>query len=263
MSADNCDAGRFSDGLADRGSPRRTREREWKNRFRRARHLWRAIVGGDLYLKAQVRCAQACLGNEGAEWCVCPTGLSEDSIVYSFGVGTDISFDLELIRQFGLRVHGFDPTPRAIAWVRSQRLPEKFIFHNYGIGARDGNALFRPPQNPDHVSYRVAPRGGPGTRLVEAPVHRLATILEKLRHERVDVLKMDIEGAEYEVVPDLFSCGNPVNQLLVEFHHGWREIGVEKTKEAVAALNRAGYKIFYVSPYGTEFSFVKCDPAPR
>jgi FkbM family methyltransferase len=156
-----------------------------------------------------------------------------------------------------MRVHGFDPTPRAIAWVKSQDLPEKFIFHDYGIGGHDGNVLFRAPENPNHVSYSVVPRGATDGSFIEAPVHRLATIVKELGHEKIDVLKMDIEGAEYAVVEDFVSFEKPVNQLLVEFHHSWQETGIRSAKEAVATLNRAGYKIFHVSPSGREISFVR------
>jgi len=47
----------------------------------------------------------------------------------------------------------------------------------------------------------------------------------------------------------------PVKQLLVEFHHRWPQIGIEKTKRAIQALNAAGYRIFSVSPSGEEYSF--------
>lgn len=67
----------------------------------------------------QLGCPKINLGNEGASWCVCPTGLSENSIAYSFGVGREISFDIALIQQFGMRVHAFDPTPRSVAWIRT------------------------------------------------------------------------------------------------------------------------------------------------
>jgi FkbM family methyltransferase len=229
----------------------------WKDNIRRTRRLLREVLGRGRRIPVQVRCAKQYFGNEHAEWCVCPDGLSEESIVYSFGVGTDISFDLELIRRFGMRVDGFDPTPRAIAWLRSQDLPEKFVFHDYGIGGHDGNVIFRAPQDPSDVSYRVVPHGSLGVALIEAPVQRLESILKNLGHQKIDVLKMDIEGAEYDVVEDLLSSQIPVKQLLVEFHHSWQEIGMKRTQEAVSALNQAGYKIFYVSPSGTEFSFVK------
>ena len=183
--------------------------------------------------------------------------ISEQSIIYSFGVGEDISFDLELIQRFGVQVHAFDPTPRAIAWMRSQRLPVKMKFHEYGVAAHDGSAVFRPPENPSYVSYSILARGGDTVGSVEAPVYRLMTIMKMLRNEKIDILKIDIEGAEFAVLQDLIASNVPVRQLLVEFHHRWPEVGLEKTKEAVRNLNRAGFQIFDVSPTGEEYSFLR------
>jgi FkbM family methyltransferase len=230
--------------------------RWFKNSVRRVRHIFRAVRGRDLYFRVEMRCESVCLGNERAEWCICPNGLSNQSVVYSFGVGEDISFDLELIRRFGVRVHAFDPTPRAIAWVQSQTLPAQFSFHDYGIGAVDGNLVFCPPKNPGFVSYSVISQGSTATP-IEAPVRRLATIMKMLGHDELDVLKMDIEGAEYDVLGDVIASKVRVGQLLVEFHHRWGDIGLEKTRDTIRRLNQAGFRIFKVSPTGEEYSFLK------
>jgi len=50
--------------------------------------------------------------------------------------------------------------------------------------------------------------------------------MRELRHASIDLLKMDIEGAEYDVLADMISQRIPVKQLLVEFHHRWPQIGV-------------------------------------
>src|SRR5690606_32780713 len=44
-------------------------------------------------------------------WTVHPDVLSKDSIVYAFGVGSNIEWDKEMVRRFGLTLHAFDPTP--------------------------------------------------------------------------------------------------------------------------------------------------------
>jgi hypothetical protein len=93
--------------------------------------------------------------------------------------------------------------------------------------------------------------------VVEAPVCRLDTILKTLGHMKIDVLKMDIEGAEYEVVSDFLASRAAVGQLLVEFHHRWDDVGLQRTKEAVRNLNAAGFRIFHVSASGEEYSFLK------
>ena len=50
-------------------------------------------------------------------------------------------------------------------------------------------------------------------------VRILRTIMKDLKHQRIDVLKVDIEGAEYDVFDELFSSGFlDVDQILVEVH---------------------------------------------
>lgn len=227
-----------------------------KDTLRGARHVLRAMVGTDVYAREQLQCAKVCIGNVSASWVICPARLSEESTVYSFGVGEDISFDLALIERFGLRVHAFDPTPRSGAWLRMQETPEEFIFHEYGIGSYDGSVMFHPPENPNFVSYSVVARGAPSGPAIKAPVYRLSTIMNLLGHANIDLLKMDVEGAEYEVIKDLIMSGMNVGQLLVEFHHRWPQVGARRTREAIRALNRAGFRIFNVSPAGSEYSFL-------
>jgi FkbM family methyltransferase len=221
-------------------------------RIRRAVHVLR---GTDLWQRAQVKENSVLLGNGKACWRVCASGLSKDTIVYSMGVGEDVSFELDLIRRFGVQVYAFDPTPRSVDWVKAQVLPGQFVFHPYGIADYDGTCKFHPPENPFHVSHTLLDRESKKPS-IELPVHRLDTIMTTLGHSRVDVLKMDIEGAEYTVLRDIIRAGVRTHQLLVEFHHRWPEVGVEQTRWAIHELNSIGYKIFSVSPSGEEYGFL-------
>ncbi len=90
------------------------------NALRVGRRALRSLVGRDLFYRRELTVQRVSLGRPGAEWCVCPIGLGPASIVYSFGVGEDVSFEMELIERFGTPVHAFEPTPRSLAWVRSQ-----------------------------------------------------------------------------------------------------------------------------------------------
>ena len=225
-----------------------------------AKRTVRALRGEDLWQRAQTGCEKIWLGNTGARWCVCPQDLSTSSVVYSFGVGEDISFDLALIERFGLRVQAFDPTPQSIEWLQTQTVPREFVFHGYGVAGFDGNCAFLPPENPAHVSHSMVARET-SRPAIEVAVRRLGTIMKMLGHEHIDLLKMDIEGAEYGVLADMLSSGIPVKQLLVEFHHRWPQLGIEKTKQAIHALNAAGYRIFSVSPSGEEYGFLRLPDA--
>lgn len=229
---------------------------EIKDFLRRGRRVLKALKGQDVLFRPQIRCKKAYFGNEGCRWCICPDGLTQQSIVYSFGIGEDISFDLALIERFGVSIHAFDPTPKSIDWVNSQTLPEEFILHKYGLAAQDGTIQVFPPENPNHVSHSFVQRSEQDNA-VEVPVHRLATVMQMLGHSEIDILKIDIEGAEYDVIDDIVESGIPINQLLIEFHHRWPEIGAAKTRQGVERLLQAGYRIFDVSPTGEEYSFIK------
>lgn len=202
----------------------------------------------------KLECQKVVLGTEYGGYAVCPTPLDANSVVYSFGVGCDVSFDLGLIELRGVTVHAFDPTPRSIEWVSSQALPERFKFHGWGIADFDGSATFHPPKDPTHVSHTVlAGKAAPGGSF-EVPVFRLKTIMDRLGHDHLDVLKMDVEGAEYAALNDILTSGIPISQLLIEFHHHRPEVSLAQTQAALDALVAAGFRVFHENPSGHEFS---------
>ncbi len=198
-------------------------------------------------------------GARSGVWTVCPDGITPDSVVCSFGVGDNIAWDLAMIRRFGVEVHAFDPTPGAVRWVRAQTLPPRFHFHEYGVAAHDGVLRFAAPSKAGAVNYTPVAAGTEGAEetSVIAPVRRLSTIWDQLGRRPIEVLKMDIEGGEYEVIDDLLSSGVPVRQLLVEFHHHFPTVGLARTLRAVRRLAAAGFRIFHISQRGLEFSFLR------
>jgi FkbM family methyltransferase len=199
------------------------------------------------------------LGSDYGGYAVSPEGLDEGSVVYSFGIGEDASFDVELMQRFGVTIHAFDPTPRSIAWVESQQLGPRFVMHPWGLASYDGSASFTPPENPEHVSHTVLDRSKYSGDKIEVPVYRLATILEKLGHDRLDILKMDIEGAEYEVIDDLVASTLRPRQVLLEYHHHLEGVPLERSEASIRALCDAGYAVVHIADSGRELSFVLRD----
>lgn len=74
---------------------------------------------------------------------------------------------------------------------------------------------------------------------VDVPVRRLDTLLAELGIEHVDVLKIDVEGAEPAVVRGLL--GGPVRPTVCVVEGVAAEIGRAPGDEAVALLTAAGY----------------------
>jgi FkbM family methyltransferase len=215
----------------------------------------KSAIGLDVYRRPEVAVETVSLGEGPGRWSVVSGVLEAHTVAYSLGVGTDISFERDLIARHGVTVHAFDPTPIALQWAASQRLPERFTLHPYGVAGFDGMATFAAPRKKKFSSFSLVRSGGAGSS-VEAQVHRLVTLAGMLQLPRPDLIKLDIEGAEYAVLPDLIESGFRPRQILVEFHHRWREVGARRTREALALLARHGYRIAAVSPNGMEYTLL-------
>jgi|GEM_PF-685344 len=193
-------------------------------------------------------------GNDYCNYAICTDYISNNSIVYSFGVGEDVSFDISLINKYGLKVYAFDPTPKSIRWIQKQNLPNEFTFYNLGVSDVDGSEEFYLPEKDEYVSCSSIIKFN--SKTVKVNVNRFDTIASKLNHDYIDILKMDIEGSEYKVIEDILKSKVIVKQILVEFHHRFENIGYGKTYDIIKKMSEKGYKLFYMSQSGEEFSFI-------
>jgi FkbM family methyltransferase len=177
--------------------------------------------------------------------------VDEDSVCYSLGVGEDITFDLDLIRAKSTSVFAFDPTPRAIEYARSHGEPVAgFHFEPVGIYSRRGVFRFYAPENTDWVSHSIENLQRTSDYF-EAECVTLSDAMSSLGHDHVDLLKMDIEGAEYEVLQWMLANRLYPSVLLVEFD---QPAPFRRTVETVREWQRVGYEL--VSIRGWDYTFV-------
>ena len=138
--------------------------------------------------------------------------INSNSIVYSLGIGEDITFDEELINAKGCKIFAYDPTPKAINHIKNKNNP--FIkFKDIGVSDFDGVSSFDPPPKPEYASYKESENGS-----FFFQVQKVKTIMEDNNHDRIDLLKMDIEGSEYKVMLDIIKDEIFPTQIVGEFH---------------------------------------------
>ncbi len=189
---------------------------------------------------------------------IIPSLLDKSSVIYSFGTGRDISFDLRCIRKHGASVFAFDPTPVSIDWIGNQRLPDRFHFHPYGISASEtGQAEFFLPSNPRAVSGSlVKHKEVDAAKSVKVMMKTFDDITRELGHTHIDVLKMDIEGSEYDVIAAILASPVTVDQILVEFHDRNFEAAEPGSREAIRKLSGKGYLVYGCSRSFEEISLI-------
>jgi len=215
------------------------------------------VAGKVNHLKITKSCKHVWYGNTYGGFYICPDLLDEKSVIYSFGIGEDISFDTAIIKKHGCHVFGFDPTPKSINWVKGQEINEKFHFYEFGIGNKSGFVDFFLPKNPEHVSGSlIDTKNVDSAKKVSVVMKSLEDIMNELDHKHIDVLKMDIEGSEYDVIENILSSKISITQILIEFHDRFFENGTLKTKQAIQKLNSYGYEIYAVSDSFEEISFI-------
>ena len=215
------------------------------------------LSGRELWLRREIDVETIASGG----WRFLDDELDAGSIVYSLGVGDSVEFDLALIKRTGARVYAFDPTPYARDWVEAQSLPQEFEFFPWAASGKDGHLrLYRRVNRRGkraEVMWTADSSAGDPDDYVDAPAYTFASLMKQLGHNNVDLMKMDVEGAEYDILDALQQAACLPRQLLVEYHHRFPGIGKARTAASIKRLRALGYRIFDVSETGREIGFLR------
>lgn len=182
-----------------------------------------------------VRCGKA------AGFDIVPSLLTgrEGLTAYSFGVGFDYSFELELSEKYGMEVYAFDPSPEVVKEMEGRKLPKNLKYYAYGLSGEDACKTFYLPSSGKDYSEYFAPWTSRGK--IQMQVRRLSTLMEQFGHKRLDLLKMDVEGSEFFALPDILGSGIAFDQLCIETHTRIFPDSVEKMRGVKKLLNDHGY----------------------
>ena len=179
-----------------------------------ARHGKKAGFG--LWLRPRPQGPIETLGTGYGRWRLPLDELGEGSVCYCAGVGEDTQFDEALMAR-GHKVLAFDPTPRAIAHAEQvrQQWPQ-YRFSAVGLWDENTAVDFFVPKDPRHVSHSILNLQNT-TDSFHAKVCTLETLMSENGHESIDLLKIDIEGAEHRVIADILRQGIYPRVICLEF----------------------------------------------
>jgi len=195
------------------------------------------------------------LGSRYGGWWVDSRAIGANPLLIDCGLGLDISFPVAFLARFGGHVIGIDPHPRSVAYCEALKPPgmeillrafwrepgQSLEFHL----PRGAEAL---PSGADGISGSLlASHSYAGGGTIRVSSTSLAEVLAGAGRDECDVLKLDIEGAEYEVLEALCRSGEirRSGQVLVEFHHGWTEHPYSRTVAAIEAMRDCGFELIH------------------
>jgi FkbM family methyltransferase len=188
------------------------------------------------------------LGSAYGGWTVPGSMIERLWLCYSVGAGGDISFDRELMQRFGVMVRAFDAVAQfaesALQEARDAGQEARFSAHHAAIAMCDGP--IRMQQSHDPHSRSVSSAGlYESDRFIELPGRTLTSLMTELGDDHIDLLKLDIEGAEYEVIPTLDLRALGVKVFATQLHHSG---SVREARALVTQLRQDGYELVACRP---------------
>ena len=165
--------------------------------------------------------------------------------IISCGLGEDATFDIEMINRFNANVISIDPTPRALKHFNEikfnfgkkrtttanetgklaisdynlEKVSEKnFNFINKAIWKENNKEIkLFFPKNEANVSLSINKNPKFSEEYYLAQTINYQEILNTYKLKKIDILKLDIEGAEIEVLWSVMKNLILPEQILVEF----------------------------------------------
>ena len=142
--------------------------------------------------------------------------LDKTSIVFDVG-GYLGDYAEAIYQKFGCQVYLFEPVPQFYdSCVERFRNNPSIICLNYGLSSKSG--WFEINLNNNESSFKKA---GLSNISQKAEVRSITKVATELGIENIDLIKINIEGAEFELLPEIIDAGliRRIKYIQVQFHN--------------------------------------------
>lgn len=198
------------------------------------------------------------LGSAYGGWRIPDHAVTEGQTCYCIGSGDDITFDLELIRRYGAVVRAVDPVeayePQVLAAAGGD---PRFTYRRAAVATRDGPVRMQAHHEPGSGSLSAA--GLYETdEWVDVDGLTIRSLMQEFGDDHIDLLKIDVEGIEYELVPTLDLAGLGVKVFAIQLHHTGT---IRDALRLVSGLGRQGYSLVAQRP-AVKLTFIREHSSP-
>lgn len=152
--------------------------------------------------------------------------VDEKSILYD--IGANIGYYSLLATKKGATAYAFEPSPQILPWldenIQLNKMESRVTVVKEAVSDRDGEITFYPHREGNFGVGKIFEDKTPATRSASAPPVIVKTrTLDHFAEQlgvRPNLIKMDIEGAEYFILnnPPALLRGDNAPTLFIEFH---------------------------------------------
>jgi len=173
--------------------------------------------------------------------------FQQGDVAIDVGIGDDPDFSKYLIYNYKMESFGVDPTRKHSCGLQciEKAIPE-FHYLPYALGTEDGRITFFEPAIYDSGSVLESHLNMIRDSYTSYPVEMvtLGTLLQIVNKEHIAIMKIDIEGYEFELIDHLDGeTLKPISQLIIEFHHGTvKRYTFKDTIQAIKKIEGFGMK---------------------
>jgi FkbM family methyltransferase len=143
--------------------------------------------------------------------------IDEDSVIVDIG-GNVGAFSLYAARwSQDAEIYSFEPNPQVFPLLEINTQNFKNI-HSYFYGLGEKNEMLTLYQNPNNTGASSTSTNYIGSTKVEIEIRSAIQVLNELNIKKIDVLKIDTEGAEVPILKSLEPMFSKIGVIMLEYH---------------------------------------------
>lgn len=182
----------------------------------------------------------------------------KNNIIIDAGCGFDADFSTQMIKLYKVKAIGIDPTRRHKESLEkiSKETFENFKHEPIAISVASGKITFNESQNnvsgsilTDHSNIKRDK-----VKLYDVQSISLKDLPSYLNLSVISYIKLDLEGAEYEIINSLKKDDvEKYNQIFIEFHHHCTNYTMANTLSCVKKMKELDFKSFSLDDHNFLF----------
>jgi len=167
--------------------------------------------------------------------------LTSDSIVFDLG-GYEGEWASNIYARYNCNVHVFEPVSLYADIIKKRfSRNNKITVYALGLAGSDSEATITI----DKFSSRLTENGNSSMATEKIQLRSFNDFIREKGIEKIDLLKINIEGAEFPLLEKLAETGTltKIKSLLIQFHD-FAENAIQRRKSIQEALSKTHTKLF-------------------